>query len=358
MLYSFIIPVYNCKDYLEACVQSICNAQISDYEILLIDDGSTDGSSELCDMLGKCFSKVRVIHQKNAGVSAARNTGIHNAKGEYFLFVDSDDMLQSEMLSELLCVFPETKTDLAVFGISFDYYKNQACYGSDTVVYNQSGVQAKTQWLNNLFEMYSSNVLSSSCTKIFKREIIVGNHLLFDMKMCIYEDLEFVLSYLAYCEKIYFDPRAIYRYRQAEDEGNAGRRLKKIENLSDLVRKIEHAANNMLYAQKSRDAAIPIQIDYMILQLYIVVAREKIAVSDLNGIRKICVHFSEWYIGKCFTDRCEYIQNNQIFVNRLLKQQILPLWLRKNYTALRHRVAVVIKNTAWYQKKKGASREC
>ena len=93
MRISFIIPVYNCKTFLPDCVASIRAAGIPDYEILLIDDGSTDGSGFLCDELAAKFTEIRVVHQPNAGVSAARNQGIQFAQGEYIMFVDADDTL-------------------------------------------------------------------------------------------------------------------------------------------------------------------------------------------------------------------------------------------------------------------------
>lgn len=358
MLYSFIIPVYNCRDYLEACVCSIREAQKQNYEILLVDDGSTDDSAQLCDDLAKTYREVRCVHQENQGASMARNRGIQEAQGEFILFIDADDSLESAVLHRVLNIVPEQYADLYLFGMTFDYYYRGSCYRRDDKIYPQGGMMARSAWLSDFYNLYDCNMISPVWNKVFRRKILTDNHIQFDRTLFLYEDLEFVLRYLAHCEKLWNLPEAIYHYRQTEDEGNAGRRLKTIENLSNLVRKIEYAANNMLYVRKSKDIGISIQIDYMILQLYIVIAKEKIAVSDLDGIREICVHFSEWYTGKQFSNQCEYIRSNQIFINRLLKQQVFSLWFRKNYTALRHKVAVVIKNTAWYQKRKGGGREC
>lgn len=91
---SVIVPVYNVKRYLERCVNSILRQTMQDIEILLIDDGSSDGSGELCDRLAKEDNRIKVIHQKNGGLSAARNTGIKNASADFLLFVDSDDFIR------------------------------------------------------------------------------------------------------------------------------------------------------------------------------------------------------------------------------------------------------------------------
>ena len=102
MIFSVIIPCYNCVKTLEATVNSIRVCGLSDYEILLIDDGSNDGTAELCDRLCGKNEEIRCVHQSNAGVSAARNRGIDEARGEYIWFVDSDDTVDEDSLSGVL----------------------------------------------------------------------------------------------------------------------------------------------------------------------------------------------------------------------------------------------------------------
>ena len=116
MKYSVIIPVYNCRHYLESCVESIFKQKVdSAYEIVLIDDGSTDGSSQLCDRLAEMNSCIRVIHQANQGVSAARNAGISAAMGEYLLFLDADDFWNENLLQQMEFA-TKTQPDVVQFG--------------------------------------------------------------------------------------------------------------------------------------------------------------------------------------------------------------------------------------------------
>ena len=104
MIFSVIIPCYNCVKTLEATVNSIRVCGLSDYEILLIDDGSNDGTAELCDTLCVRYPELRCVHQENAGVSTARNRGINEAQGEYLWFVDADDIVSPlNMESIALC---------------------------------------------------------------------------------------------------------------------------------------------------------------------------------------------------------------------------------------------------------------
>ncbi len=114
---SIIVPVYNVRDYLETCVDSLLAQTCPDFELLLIDDGSTDGSSRLCDLLTEKDSRIRVIHQENRGLGGARNTGIDAAQGEWLLLVDSDDTLAPETLERTLAAARSTGADLAVFGL-------------------------------------------------------------------------------------------------------------------------------------------------------------------------------------------------------------------------------------------------
>ena len=124
---SVIIPVYNSTACLERCIASItavneCANTVLVHEIILVDDGSTDGSSELCDQSAVTLSSedlaIRVIHQANRGVSAARNAGLHAANGTFVFFVDSDDTVDSKMLADLIqTIRGDTSVDLAVYGL-------------------------------------------------------------------------------------------------------------------------------------------------------------------------------------------------------------------------------------------------
>ena len=114
MKFSFIIPVYNVAQYLDECIKSVLRQSYKDYEIVLVDDGSTDGSEKLCDKYASEYERIRVIHQKNAGVSVSRNVGIQAAKGEYFIFIDSDDVWIGDKLG-LLAEKTKEEPDIIAF---------------------------------------------------------------------------------------------------------------------------------------------------------------------------------------------------------------------------------------------------
>lgn len=111
---SIIVPVYNVKEYLERCLQSVCGQTYRNLEIILIDDGSTDGSGELCDWFAQEDERVRVIHQENAGQSVARNRGLDIARGEYFGFVDGDDWIEPDMYEFLYRLMTDNDADISI----------------------------------------------------------------------------------------------------------------------------------------------------------------------------------------------------------------------------------------------------
>lgn len=115
-LISVIVPVYNVVPYLEKCVKSIIAQSYSNLDIILIDDGSTDGSGYVCDRFAEVDKRIRVIHKGNGGVSAARNVGIESAKGRYFAFVDSDDSVRPDMIEILYCHLINENADLSICG--------------------------------------------------------------------------------------------------------------------------------------------------------------------------------------------------------------------------------------------------
>lgn len=337
MNYSFIIPVYNCKAYLTACVESILAAGAEDFEILLVDDGSTDGSGGVCDALGEKYSCIRVLHKANGGVSSARNAGLDAARGTYVLFVDGDDTLDSHRLSELMQVFPKSASDMAIFGLFFDYYKDGSCYRTDLLSVPYAGVLCREKWVQCFYELFSANAVSSSCTKVLKRSIIQKYNFRFSEELFLYEDLDFVLRYMAKCNEIFCKSEPVYRYRQTEDESNAGRRLKRISRISALMAPLEEALGALIDVPRE-------QRENVCLTLFCTLAREKIAVSSLSTIREVCADYAAWY------QRGGFDREETPFHRNLMAGKAGKLYFSAKKTALRHRIAVWAKAHHLYRR--------
>mgnify|MGYP003101851272 FL=1 len=194
-MFSIVIPVYNAKTSLERCVDSwLCQTR-KDLEIILVDDGSSDGSKELCDELAKNHSGtcLRVIHQANSGVSAARNAGIRAAEGEFLLFTDSDDYVEPDYLEKMAALQENSDADLVLCGYHHLYD------GADIVkVPGETHVSTMAEFQQEFLELYKKSDLNMPWNKLY-RKALVG---VFDTSLSLGEDLLFNLEYLSKCRRV------------------------------------------------------------------------------------------------------------------------------------------------------------
>lgn len=214
---SIIIPIYNAEKYLNECINSILNQTYNNIEILLIDDGSTDNSSSICDMYCKKYKNIITYHLNNGGVSKARNYGIDKATGEYIIFIDSDDFIDKSMIEKLINIVNEKNVDLAICGYKYKY-KNKTINSNFKHNCYMTIEQAKK-------EIFLSNSIKGYCVnKIFKRKILLENNIRFDEKIKICEDMLFVFKYIHHINKIYVINDELYYYRirksSASNDGN------------------------------------------------------------------------------------------------------------------------------------------
>ena len=349
MKFSFIIPVYNCGQYLDKFIREIEDVNLSNYEIILVDDGSTDDSGNICDSIAQRNGKIYCIHQKNQGVSSARNNGLRAASGDYICFFDADDNIVPEKLNKLLWQIENSTTviDIAIFGMSFDYYHRGKVYRSILMQTPLQGVLDETEWRQKLLKLFYANSLSPIWNKVFRRSFLMENNLYLCNDMSLYEDLEYSVRCMAYCEKILFEPLVIYHYRQSEKSGNMGRHLMRTKHIFTLINQLEKSFNQLI--QNKKAVLIEKDAKNILLSLYIVLAREKIAVSNPVQIKQICDDFEFWYRSRTIIIPTEH----QKYAELLLKKDVKQLILRREYIKFRHKIAVSVKITRIYQKLKG-----
>ena len=243
--FSVIIPAYNCENSIERTVDSIVSSGLTDYEIVIINDGSTDNTASVCQRLCTKYSFVKYSEQENKGVSAARNRGISIATGEYILFFDADDTACENGFAECIDIAKNEEPDILVFGMRFDYYKNGKIYRNDVLVPEFSGCLDKNAIRAGLDSLYNTNSLASSCNKLYKRDLIINNKILFNTNCFLMEDFLFSLNCLSVCENIYCLPKALYFYKQSEDEKNAFNRLKRINDFCEYFYPFKLAIDNL-----------------------------------------------------------------------------------------------------------------
>lgn len=177
-LFSIIVPVYKTEQYLDKCISSILRQSYTDFELILVDDGSPDNCPQMCDNYQKQDDRIKVLHKENGGVSSARNLGMSIATGEYILFVDSDDYIEPFSLQQLYEAQKEQQADLYVFN-------------------NGSVHELSSNNINEFFEKYYFTYILGfgPWNKLYKRKIVQSNHLCFDTQETIGEDLLFNIEY-------------------------------------------------------------------------------------------------------------------------------------------------------------------
>ena len=212
---SVIVPVYKAEKWICECAKSILEGSFSDIELILVDDGSPDSSGKICDELAKADARVRVIHQKNAGVSTARNSGIAAACGEYIMFVDSDDTVDSDMLSVMHSAAISENADMVLSGIRYVYEDSGRIVElplPDAVIDFPEGMDARYA------DISRSYGLSACATKLIRRSIVSDGKISFNAEFFILEDGTFVSECLACCKRIVSLARIFYNYRKHEGE--------------------------------------------------------------------------------------------------------------------------------------------
>lgn len=222
MLLSIIVPVYNLKNYIEKCVESIINniGNIN-YELIIIDDGSTDGSSEILDNLKSKYSSIIVKHKPNGGVSSARNLGIEISSGKYLMFIDGDDMVDAS-ISQVVELLKE-ENDLVVFNYILDRDGKKRL---KKAVEKEQVIEKGT---DNFFDFISYNITNGPWDKLFKRDIVVDNNIKFE-PFRIAEDMLFVSMYLQYVKAIRLSTIAYYNYIIRPGSAMTAVKIQKVED--------------------------------------------------------------------------------------------------------------------------------
>ena len=181
---SVIVPVYKVEQYLHRCIDSILSQSFSDFELILVDDGSPDNCGKICDEYAAKDSRVRVFHKPNGGVSSARNLGLDNARGEWVTFIDSDDYVKIDYLLELL-------HNCTINHADFIAINNFIIKETD-----ENLVILDDSMLDKLFSVYSFQKVCSPWGKLYRMDIIKLNNLRFNPAVHLGEDIIFVFTYL------------------------------------------------------------------------------------------------------------------------------------------------------------------
>lgn len=211
IFFSIIIPVYNAEKTITACLESILCQEFLNYEIVCVDDGSSDKSYEILKSYEKVNDKINIYRKQNEGVSSARNYGIEKARGEWIFFVDSDDLINRETLNILYANLANYNTDLILFKIA--PFKNNKVKQQRNL--NITKMLSKEDVIKSLFCDFS--IKGYVCNKLFKKSIILSNNVKFDTELTINEDLVFCNEYCQYITNAICINLPLYYYLQYEN---------------------------------------------------------------------------------------------------------------------------------------------
>lgn len=243
-LISVIIAIYNTEKYLSQCLKSIINQTYDQLEIILVDDGSTDHSAEICKNYAKKDSRIKYIYQKNSGVSCARNNGLSKATGDYIYFADSDDFLEPNMLEFLCRAIEENEAQVAschwrsefdeskaeIYSTPLEYPKNVECFNSE-------------QAIISLLDFRS--FLGFGWNKLFVGDLLRDHHICFDESLAMMEDELLCCQAIKEAQKMVYVPLKLYHYRLSGSSStrNNSFNLKMLQRVS-AIDKIEKVAIN------------------------------------------------------------------------------------------------------------------
>lgn len=214
---SVVIPVYNAKRYLEACVQSLEEQSLRSFELICVDDGSTDGSAELLITLAKRYENLRILSLEHAGVSAARNAGIEDAVGMYLLFVDADDTVDQQLLKLVVQKADACSADMTIFGFDEFYGK------SDTYVPRE--ICGNNDLFERSFNLSDMSCLTTELTTpnvwriLYRRSLLTESGIRFHEDLKAAEDLAFIYETLFVAQRITLMEQRLYHYRR-DGEGS------------------------------------------------------------------------------------------------------------------------------------------
>ncbi len=207
---SIVVPVFNCEDYLNDCIQSILNQSYRDFELILVNDGSTDNSLNVCE---KCYNedkRIKIINQQNVGVSCARNRGIDVAQGDYIIFVDADDYIKENFFEKLMSCALKNNSELVISGFSVACGK----VSNDTdILMKNAGLIGNLNLLGLMITMRKDRVRENIWRCLFSKSLLQNHNIKFKENMKIAEDFLFFLQAANSAKNVYVLPEELYVYR-------------------------------------------------------------------------------------------------------------------------------------------------
>lgn len=319
---SIVVPVFNAEKYLSRCIDSILNQYVKNIEIILVNDGSTDKSADICNKYAiKYGDLIKVIHQKNQGVSAARNEGIKIAKGKYISFIDSDDWVDKEMYAEILDIFNKHNVDFVKCSAK-RIYKDRVEATPNPM---EPGYYDRDKIIKEIYprmiisNKLATNAIVSASTCVYNLEFIRNNNILFNKNIKHFEDLLFNINVIINSNSFYYMKDNYFYNYFCNDES--------------VTQKLDF--NKWIHLKKSKNEIE----NFLVENNYIHEFKNQINLFTVN-LAHIAIQESHKIKG--FSNRQKYIyriMNDKELIKSFKKQKITDInWKRKFlYTLIRYR---------------------
>lgn len=324
-LVSIIIPIYNTEKYLGYCLNSVVSQTYRQMEIILVNDGSTDGSLTICQNYAKIDDRISIITIKNGGVSNARNVGLNAAKGEFVQFVDSDDVIRFDMVESFVKLMEMYQVDLAVCGFKMiKLGENISSVGVDIL---SSGIMGTECVLarNLLFEkiayiLWKTSTLESMANKMFRRSVIEDNHICFLPDLSLGEDFCFNMDYMQHINGAVFTSETYYYYLQENKNALTKRyRPDLFDNQMFLIERFRNLIREFGQASESEEKAIAEYTVAKMMQSLYNLTSEECCLSIVEKKREIARIVNNNYVraaydkAECIDPKYEWIREYMEF---------------------------------------------
>lgn len=308
---SIIIPIFNSEKFLNNTIESVLNQTYENFELLLINDGSTDSSAKICDAFAKSDYRIQVLHIPNNGPGNARNHGISLAKGNYIQFVDSDDSIEVNMVEQLVKCMTSEMAEVVVCGM-----KNLDSSNRVSISSHPTKLSLDNEIKNDFVHLLKLGLAYSPVNKMYRKSIIDEYNIKFNDNLSIGEDALFNIKYFSKCSKVFIYEKPLYIYHQRE--GSLTKRIFHEKEMAQILlyQKLTEFLDNSITSDTLRE-----------LNAYYLMEFSFIIYQNSIGIKNIGDFFNKIKDTKKFINRPEFkaVTKNSYYYSSLQRVTLLLL---------------------------------
>ena len=257
---SIIVTIFNAGNYIQECIENILGQSYSNFELLLIDDGSTDTSGTICEEYAKKDKRIRVFHEQHKGVAHARQIGIDNAKGEYFIYIDADDYIEENFIEEMFLCARSTNSDIVIC----DYLELK----KDNTIYHKEQ-PTELSGISYLNDILANKCYGALWNKMILTQLVKDHNARFPQDFSMREDVVFISQFVPQARKLSYIPKALYIYNRQNVSSLTNNYLDESKNyyLHEIKWIITILKNSFLYEEtKHKNERYLLELAYITLR--------------------------------------------------------------------------------------------